>query len=369
MSTRLPLFELSLAACLTALPLSAAAQDWWTLSDADFAAEYEAMAFADDIPGQSEVAWMLFARVNQPVPYADKTASTWELWPSNDDTFDPNAPAFRTEDKVRAIPDLDVTKAEQAADPFDTFPEKAGEERTRNMLSYDYIRDNGLITKDGIAAYLSAGNSVDVPIGSVEIKADWGAGATDGAYQWTDGSSGQTFSLLGLHIMAKMAPTPEDPFTSEEPSWFWTTFEFQGNEGLDNAIGFVTYPDALSAAEIDALLQQAGLGGSVWGNYRSVGTQIRFSDADNPHIVLGNTKMEDFAGLPLQPGKLSPLPASDWTGWNSSCHSCHATAAFQPEDKEFFGFQAQIGTGKLVPHMLDGYASMDFIWSIPFNAK
>ena len=355
------------------------AEDWLAMSDAEFAETFSDIALSGDIELRSAVAWMLWARLSQPRTYEGATIAEWETWPSNADTFEPDAPPFDPATKVRAAPETGVTKAEQARGAFHTLPTEGGEERARNMLSYGYIREHTLYTKAGIGAYLAAGNAVDVPIGSIEVKADWQTGAVEGAYRWTPDPSdpATTFSLRGLHIMAKMALTPADPFTSETPSWFWTTFELNSNEGLENVRSFITYPDTWPAEEAAALLAAAGLEDGPFANYSPNGTQIRFADERNPSIVLGNSLMEDFAGLPLppalgaafDPATMDPLPPSQWTGFNSSCHTCHVTAAYQPEKDSFFDFLAQVGTGTLVPHMLDGYAAMDFIWSIPFNAK
>jgi len=349
-----------LAAC--EMTTAVAEQDWWTMSDQAFAKAYADTAFSDDIDDQSTVAWMLFARLNQPQDYQGKTVSTWELWPSNADTFNPALGDFVPQSKVRPRPHLEMTKFEQATGRFHTFPDSAGEERTRNMLSYRYIRGNGLITKSGVNAYLSRGNTVDVPIGSVEVKADWSNNRVEGAYQFADETTGSIYSLLGLHIMAKLRPTPADPYTSEDPSWFWTTFEFYGNPGLEHVqTTLITYPDPLSNGA--RLLAEAGLDGTAFTNYSSNGTQIRFADDANSKIVLGNTKMEDFAGFP------NPDDPAGWTSFNSSCHTCHVTAAYSADQGKYFSFNPQIGTGELPRTLMKGYKSLDFIWSISFNAR
>ena len=122
--------------------------------------------------------------------------------------------------------------------------------------------------------------------------------------------------------MAKVQPGPTDPFSSEEVSWFWTTFEFQGNPGLAHAQSFLTYKDALPSADALGLLTQAGLGKSTFANYKCNGTQIRYSDATNKRIVLGNTQMENFNFTPAN----AQSPAQ-WKTWNISCHTCHGTAS------------------------------------------
>ena len=86
-------------------------------------------------------------------------------------------------------------------------------------------------------AFLSDNNYVNMPVGSVEMKASW--------LQVTEGSPAPAGSLMfkfnegeywwrGLHIMVKMRSLqdPKDAFYTEKPSWFWTTFEFNENPGV-----------------------------------------------------------------------------------------------------------------------------------------
>lgn len=354
-------------------PRASRATDWWTLSDQDFAQQYATQAFSNTIKDQSTVAWMLFARINQPTQSGGQTVSQWEMWPSNDETFSPALGLFKAENKVRTRPHLQAPKTakiggqENGVHLFSMPPNGGGEEVTRNMISYTYITQTAdLQTQTGVKKFLSSPNAkVDLPIGAVEIKASWAAGTTPGAYVFK--GTGGTFSLLGIHIMAKVKATPADPFKSEDPSWFWTTFEFKGNPGLSNAQKFLTYKDALSPADAMNLLTAAGLSQTAFVNYKCNGTQIRFSDATNKVIVLGNTQMEPFNFTPPNTG-----PAQ-WKTWNISCHTCHATAAASATGKNFFfpftNVQIKQGGGTLPANQMKGYQAMDFIWSIPFNAR
>ena len=366
------IYALVLFTLFVLIPDRSLAADWWTLSDKDFATEFAKQATSDTIKDQSNVAWMLFARVNQPVQNQGQTVSQWEMWPSNDDTFSPAVALFKAEAKVRTRPHLQAPKTAKiqgktkAVHLFSLPPSGGGEEVTRNMDSYTYITQNGLQTQAGVKKFLASPNpKADLPIGAVEIKASWAPGKTEGAYQFT-GTTG-TYSLLGIHIMAKVKPAPADPFSSEDPSWFWTTFEFKGNPGLANAQGLLTYKDALPPADAMALLTQAGLGQSPFANYKCNGTQIRFSDAKNKKILLGNTQMEPFNFTPTNAG-----PAQ-WKTWNISCHTCHATASANPKTPDFFfpfsDVQIKGGGGPIPAGQMTGYQPLDFIWSIPFYAR
>jgi len=342
------------------------------LSDQDFAIQYAKQAVSDTIKDQSTVAWMLFARLNQPKPNQGQNVSQWEMWPSNDDTFSPAVGLFKMETKVRTRPHLQAPKTmkiesrQKGVHLFSLPPNGGGEEVTRNLDSYNYIIQNGLQTRAGVMKFFSGANArVDLPVGAVEVKASWIPGKTAGAYQFT-GSTG-TYSLLGLHIMAKVQATPTSPFSSEQPSWLWTTFEFQGDPGLANAQSFLTYKDALAPADAMKLLTQAGLGQTPFANYKCNGTQLRFADATNKKIKLGNTKMENFNFTPTNASN----PAN-WKTWDISCHTCHATSAANPKNNDlFFPFDPQIGWGggPIPAGAMNGYQSLDFIWSIAFYAR
>ncbi|MFO0961070.1 MAG: hypothetical protein U0800_27115 [Isosphaeraceae bacterium] len=343
-------------------PAPAGAQaNWWTLSDADFVSQYGNLATGTQVQ-QSQFAWMAFSRANQQValPSGPQKFSQWELWPSDPETFSPDTPRFQAERKVRTRPHLQplqqlrmVAHRIQAMDAT-PFPQ-AGQEVTRNALSYDYIRGNGLNTQQGIATYLGqAGQRIDFPQGAVEVKAYWVRGNLPGAYQLGG------FSLTALHMMVKIKPTPANPFTDDSPSWFWTTFELRTNRSLADAQKFVTYRDVLPAGEAQALLQQAGLGNTPFANYISDGQQIQYFDPQNANIVLGNTQLEwPFA----TPANHNP---ATWTAWSSSCHSCHGQASglISGGGMNVFSFTAPVGplTGAALPP--NGYQPYDFVWAL-----
>jgi hypothetical protein len=344
-------------------PLIAA--DWWNMPDSDFIHQYGNLA-AGTQQEQSQFAWMLFSRANQPATLNSSTFSQWELWPSDPDTFAPNVRRFTPQEKIRTRPHLQQSKlvvllrsphtARGLMNPLP--PSSGGEEVTRNQLSYDYIMNNGLNSQAGIVKFLSgAGAKVEFPIGSVETKAFWARGAIAGAYQVGG------FSLTGLHLMTKIARRPNDTFQDNAPSWFWTTFEFKDNKGRSAAQQFITYANTLPAAQSDKLLSEAGVP-SVFANYVSNGVQIQFFDAKNKKIVLGNTLMEWFLAKPQ-----SQDPTT-WKSWSSSCHSCHAQASGQPQGNgiNFFNFTAPVGAlgGADLPS--SAFQSFDFVWAL-FNAQ
>jgi hypothetical protein len=336
--------------------LPSAAQDWLSLPDKDFVTRYGNLATGSQAQ-QSQFAWMLFGRVNQQVVFSgdQKKYSQWELWPSDLDTFSPNAPAFVAANKIRLVPHLQVSQLALALPKARALagPLPANEEVTRNQLAHDYIRGHGLNTLAGISKYFATpGNEVDFPVGSIEIKAAWRRSLLSDAYQVAG------YSLTALHIVIKVSPRPRDAFRDNAPSWFWTTFELKSNDGLAAAQRFNTYGDALPPDQVATLLRQAGLGGTALVNYVSNGQQMQFFDATHQGIVLGNTKIEGFLA---EPGG----PPEQWTSWPSSCHSCHAQASARRvgDTVELLDFSTPVGalTGSDLPPA--GYQSLDFVWA------
>jgi hypothetical protein len=344
---------------LATRPATSVAADWWSLSDSDFITQYGNLATGTQ-KEQSQFAWMTFARVNQRVMSGTNQFSQWELWVDDPKTFTPDTPRFDAAKQIRTRPHLEpieqlrILSEHFRLAPAAPFPH-AGQEVTRNSISYDYIINTNLNTRHGIASYLAnSANRIEFPIGAVETKAVWVSGAQAGAYQ--EGG----LSLTALHLMVKVKPTPSNPFTDNSPSWFWSTFELKSNEGLAAAQQFITHGDALMPSESQTLMNQAGLGGTPFLNYASNGTQIQFSDATSPTIILGNTQLEWAFATPR-----NHHPAT-WTKWSSSCHSCHAQASgiINGSLVNFFAFTEPVGPlmGNDLPSA--GYHPYDFVWAL-----
>lgn len=87
----------------------------------------------------------------------------------------------------------------------------------------------------------------------------------------------------------------------------------------------------------------------------------RHAEHDHPAIILGNTKMEDFAGVP------KPNDPAGWTKWNSSCHTCHGSTSGNASQQAFFPFH--VWTGPITDPGINAYKSLDFVWSIAFHAR
>lgn len=87
--------------------------------------------------------------------------------------------------------------------------------------------------------------------------------------------------------------------------------------------------------------------------------------------------MEDFAGSP------NTVQPAYRTRFKASCHSCDATAAYNPETEVFFPFSVPTGAlesgynakekhkdaENIVRYLGQGYMPLDCMWPIAFQAK
>lgn len=357
---------------------------WVAMSDREFAETYAEMAFSSDLRDREIVAWLLFARANQLIKDSQGVSGTgkvpeWMAWATDSNTFQKN-PGFVFDKTNRADIHRVTDKKVLAGMVSKADPDGANEEVTRNAISYDYLtKEARLNTYDGVLSYIKAGNSVDMPVGTIEIKASWlevpeGGSAPEGALTFEFESG--TYWWRGIHIMAKMKPRPKgvDLFYSEEPSWFWTTFNFNNNDGASHVKEtLITQRAPLTKAEISSILKMGGILDFGFEAYGPMGTQIRYTanaDGKTP-VILGHTDMEDFAGAP------NTAQPQYWTSFQSSCHTCHATAAINPATGEYFPFSVPKGqltpsynapAGDVTAYLGLDYVPLDFMWPIVFHA-
>lgn len=378
---------LSILACF-AVPIRAAdyeSGDWVKMTDAQFAAAYADMAFSNSYKDREVVAWLLFARANQLIEDKGGVSESgrvpqWMAWATDSDTFQEN-PTFEF-DKTNRDDLQPVTEKKVLAGMVSVAdPNGANEEVTRNEVGYNYLVNKAkLNTFQGVLNYVNAGNTVTMPVGSVEIKASWlrvpdGGEAPAGAL--TFDFKGGTYWWRGMHIMAKMKNLPkgENLFYSERPSWFWTTFEFNRNPGIAHVRNtLITQRAPLNRKEVTMILELGGIRGFGFQAYAPNGTQIRYTagGGGSTPVILGHTDMEDFAGTP------NTAQPRYWNSFQASCHTCHASAAINPKTKEYFPFS--VPTGALTPqynaanpnsptkYLGLGYVPLDFMWPIAFKA-
>lgn len=247
------------------------------------------------------------------------------------------------------------------------------EEVFANAAELAYIQapapGQSLTTLSGQSTYVKAGNTIDFPNPSVEIKADWlpasslASSAFDCASPpaglYTEVIQGQCYALVGLHVSSKLYP-----------NWLWATFEPQisstnpnrCNPSLYNSCSdpwgstpaTSTGADTAQTQELAALMKAAGLP-AAFSNYRLVGVQIDYVGAQT--TPLGNSFTEFNAQVAPQ---------------QASCITCHSYAEFNDavspaaENPNFGAFPGTPATGvpsTTVPPLPTGsWQSQDRSW-------
>ena len=254
------------------------------------------------------------------------------------------------------------------------------EEVRRDPASSSYILLNNLNTLSGLAANFASSQPVVFPDGAIEVKADWvpvndlvtwlnqnGKAVTlaqVSANYYTTADQGITYALVSMHVSKK---------TKELPNWLWATFEHEWNPGRCDSSGCydefgasgaatvasvananTQYPDCVKSKELAALFSAANLP-AQWNHYCLKGSQIDYTskpDGTGLATIDGDSVVERIlAQVPVQ---------------NSSCISCHGTAAFTAlPSPAVAGFNPRVGNNVLGPYTLpSNYKAYDFLWGL-----
>ena len=247
------------------------------------------------------------------------------------------------------------------------------EQVARNRPQFDYIVNNNLNTKAGLAAAYARSFKVEMPLASIAVKADWvplttlllwipqlgDVGNVRKAYYTTTVKSVE-YALVAMHVSSR-----------QNPNWVWGTFEHQMNPGRCDAIGcFDTFGAQIPAVQpnrttvntqygpcrktqrLEGLMARAKLL-PVWKNYCLKSTEVDFTAADGTPYVLGNSVIEGIVG--------------NGTVAASSCISCHAYASFGPTGTPTPRALAMLPfnpTGNKIPGVLDGSLTFAFMWGV-----
>lgn len=213
-----------------------------------------------------------------------------------------------------------------------------GAEEVRiNRDTYLHIRDNELYNRDTLVKLAALGEpaSLDLPIGTKEVKARWTEITEEDKprYHWTVFKDKEgvehLWGLTGLHITTK-----------DLPNWFWTTFEH-----VDIAPEFVNQSrDAYACPDqpIGCDASPAELKGTKWENYRLRGTQTNFVDPRGRTVTLANSQIED--GIETR----------------SSCMTCHSEAALEQKGRQIALSDAF--TGKPKENKVGDIMQLDFMF-------
>lgn len=343
-----------------------------------------------------EFIWRLFATFAAPVSPDAASPVVFETWASDRDTFsatpqwpDPAAPKVFQASALAAAKvgghgsPIDVACAPPGNAAVGGFPTAGtptpciAEEVKRNRPQFDYIVDNGLNTKAGIAAAFGKSFKVTMPTDAVSVKGDWVPVQT--LLQWipsldsienirtkyyTNTSGGVEYAVVSLHISSR-----------QNANWVWGSLEHQYTPGRCDSIGcFDTFGAVLPAvapnqatintqygacAKSEALagvFADAGLS-AVWNNYCLKSTQVDYTAADGTPYVLGNAVIERIVG--------------NGTVAASSCIGCHVYASFDKSGGPSKAATAMLPynpTGAPIPAVLEDSLQFDFMWGL-LNAQ
>lgn len=335
--------------------------------------------------------WRLFTEFAAPVSKSRPSPVVFETWASDEDTFSttPHWPGPDEPKKLHAsvlasmssphlIP-IDVACNPPGNAAVGGFPTSGtptpciAEEVKRNRPQFDYIVNNNLNTKAGLAAAFAKSFKVVMPTQAISVKGDWVPVQT--MLQWipqlgnvgnirklyyTTTSGAVEYALVSLHVSSR-----------QNPNWVWGTFEHQMNPGRCDSIGcFDTFGARIPAVlpnrtavntqygacpktqRLKTLMAKANLS-PVWENYCLKSTEVDYAAADGTPYALGNSVIEGITGN----GTISA----------SSCIACHAYASFGPTGSPTAAATAMLPfnpTGPPIPGVLSGASQFDFMWGV-----
>ncbi len=346
--------------------------------------------------------WRLFTEFAAPVSRSQPSPVIFETWASDEDTFS-ETPHWPTANEpmrlhasvlgeLRALPagargatpgvqtgPIDVACGPPPGATVGGFPTSGtptpciAEEVKRNRPQFDYIVNNNLNTKKGLAAAYAKSFKVAMPTSSISVKGDWtpvqsllqwlpqlgNVGNIEKLY-YTAHAESVEYALLSLHVSSR-----------QNPNWVWGTFEHQMNPGRCDDIGCfdsfgavrpavppnktnvnTQYGECRKTRPLLAMMAKANLS-PVWENYCLKSTEVDYTASDGTPYVLGNSVIEGIVG--------------NGTIAASSCISCHAYASFgsngapTPAMLNILPFNP---TGRPIPGALAGSLQFDFMWGV-----
>jgi hypothetical protein len=314
-------------------------------------------ALERDAPGY---AWDLFLWLNSPL--AGPGPRTWET------TFRQTSTIYLPEGRKPApwgaetgpcgpgVHDLDSSMQVDGFTLLDKWGSPVRYQILMNESAFDYILDRDLYSVNGQEAAAASGLPISFPGSAHELKTSWiwiGQDAAkraelqgkyhiaDACYQVFDDKGRPTgwqkgaAALAGLHIANKLLPT-----------WVWITFENVYNDQFTRAKLELPVAGPVQAAN-QSYQQRLQAAGSVLANYRLIGIQTDYTEpgflGDRTPSLLANSTMESAFQS------------------QSSCVTCHGTAAIHPEGR-YFNSGMPVGA----PPDLHGkgFVPLDFVWSM-----
>lgn len=290
-------------------------------------------------------AWTVLVDNSAPAPTAH-AAAAWETWDVPGDIFNgQREPAWNG-----AVP-AHVTRHSTADLGLSQCAGTDFAVAHLNSVEFNYLVHQARIwTLPRLAAFVRSGHRVEFPPGSISLKAAWRvlhAPQDDPAAFLLRHDGPTVFGLVGINLAVKL------------PSgWFWATFEHKSNRCLwsnpyrqHDTWGFTD--DQNPSAALQKLLAPLP---SVWLNYRLVGVQTGFLDAQGRPQQLGNSVLE-----------------ADLLGTHASCATCHAQSRLDPSAaaspaKALPGPECNECTGN-PPSMVAPDQPLDSVWAFLCMAR
>lgn len=363
---------------------------WFAFPIAAFAADLEPGGDAESarlaIQDPDEFAWRLFLWINrQALPgtagqadpakasvldYDEDKDVVWETWALASRDGQPEAEVFLANGvKPSAWADLprgggtskrldrnrtnahrlifQSAQTSPGTRPQFVQQEPESDEVRMNQATFDFVRDNNLYSREGLAAAFTAASlaknrdAIQFPTMSKEVKARWEKidEAQKPRYHWRRIGT-DIYGLKAFHIITK-----------DLPMWFWTDFIHVDLEAAEpDPCHDTTTRGAGAPHGHDGIRQETV--GSKWENYRLKGSQVTFTDARGKPTILGNQLIE-FGNAAT-----------------SSCITCHAGAGVASDGSpNVFDFivgvppTAVFGTGETIAIL-----QMDFLYSVVLRA-
>ncbi len=339
-----------------------------------------------------EFIWRLLTQFAAPVNRSRPSPVVFETWASDADVFSttpswpsPDAPKKFQRSVLQAASTgshgpIDVPCAQPGNAAIGGFPRFTAspthciaEEVKRNRPQFDYIVQNRLNTKAGLAAAYASGFKVVMPDAAVSVKGDWVPVRTLLTWipslrsvenirrmYYTNTSDGVEYAVVSLHVSSR-----------QNTNWVWGTFEHQMNPGRCDDIGCydtfgATIPDVPAnrratntqygacpkSARLKTLMTRANLS-PVWDNYCMKATMVDYAAPDGTPYALGNSVIERIVG--------------NGTVAASSCIGCHYYAAFNSTgaaDSTAVAMLPYNPTGRPDPAVLRDTRQFDFMWGV-----
>jgi hypothetical protein len=344
--------------------------------------------------------WRLFTKFVAPASNDGPSPVVFETWASDDDTFStkPHWPRAGEPLKLHASPlevvktlgdigsrtnlivkAIDVPCKAPVGAAVGGFPTSGAatpciaEQVARNRPQFEYIVNNNLNTRAGLAAAYAKSFKVEMPPESIAVKGDWiplpmllqwipslGDIANIKKHYYTVNVSSIEYALVAMHVSSR-----------QNPNWVWGTFEHQMNPGRCDAIGCfdsfgaqipavlpnrtavnTQYGSCPKTRQLKTLMTNANLS-PIWENYCLKSTEVDYTATDGTPYVLGNSVIEGIVG--------------NGTIAASSCIACHAYASFGPDGSPAPTATAMLPfnpTGKPIPGVLAASKQFAFMWGV-----